>query len=601
VTSISEDDCVRSLHYVPEVEPFTDFAVAVHVSPHAAAAAETTLRRIGVEVRHLGPRVPECLLITSDTTDQTASAMAFSGIAFGDGELITSRADASHHVQQRGALRMHGQYALVGIGPDGALFIENDVFGMCPLYHYRSGRNEIVSNRLHLILEVAKALDWPLTICDEALLTRLLPLRFGQQPCTPRIYFRQVHLVPVGATCRVNKHNGVVDMAWDSGARFSRYEDAIQHAADQILSQARLLCSRYTVLYRLSGGWDSRIVYGALLRGGLQKDTYCWTFPERRDDFRVVCGLIKMFGGKFTNSPIWMNNTVPQDLMTAFRRFRSRQLGCYNLDRGFMSHYRRSFGPNPTLVLLGGGGECFRRVYFKDLQDDARPQDLEKRIVKMLDRFHPLAPFSRELASTFRRALLSMPADNVPESLRLHYLNFRNRFHHGHALSPANCLYLHPLMQASLLEASRLAGPRATSQGKVHFDLQAIADQRLPHLPFDLPGKQFSRELATELQFAGAEQARLEFDMDESVYRPIRLPVEAPPALFRGAEKRALWKEAFSHAYERMRSYKLFRRICSAEFRDYILGFERLKPEYYYPWTTSVIGTSDLLDIAESK
>jgi hypothetical protein len=590
---------VRPLHYVPEVEPFADFAVAVGVSVRAAAAAEANLRRIGVQVRHLGPRKQNCLLISSETIDETTSAMAFSGVAFGDGELIASRADARRHVQQRGALRMHGQYALVGVGPDGVLFVENDVFGMIPLYHYRSGRKEVISNRLHLLLEAARALDWPLTICDEALLTRLFPRSFGQQPCSPRIYFREVHLVPVGSTCRVSKHNGVVDLVRDPEARFSRYEDAIQHAADQILNQVRLLCSHHTVLYRLSGGWDSRVVYGALLRGGLQTSTYCWTFPWRRDDFRIVCGLIKMFGGRFTDSAVWMNNTAPQDLTTAFLRFRSRQLGCYSLNRGFVSHCRRSFGPTTSIVLLGGGGECFRRFYFKSLQDDARPKDLERMLVKTFDRFPPLVRFSKKLASTFRRGLLSMPADSVPESLRLHYINFRNRFHCGHALPPVNSLSFHPLMQASLLEACRLVGPRAVAQGKVIFDLQAIADRRLPHLPFDVPHKAFSSSMATESQFGGAERADLHLDADESVYRPIRLPVKAPRALFHGAEKHALWKEAFCHAYERMRSHKLFRRICSAELRDYILGFERLKPESYYPWTASVIGTGDLLDFAK--
>src|SRR5690606_32502387 len=108
---------------------------------------------------------------------------------------------------------------------------------------------------------------WPLSLSEEAMLTRLYPIHFGQQLCTAEAHFEQIRMLPVGTYCRIRER--AIRHERTQTETFASYEDAIQAGAAGIENQVGIACANRRAVYRLSGGWDSRIVYGALLKRAL--------------------------------------------------------------------------------------------------------------------------------------------------------------------------------------------------------------------------------------------------------------------------------------------------------------------------------------------
>jgi len=576
-----------------------DFAVVVASRRHRQKLPELA-SRLSLYSGEICTRRSSITLLSSESIPSSLGAQAFAGIGFADGQLLTSLAETAQYLRTHDELCLHGLYACVRLLRTGLVVVESDVFGMAPLYHYQAARRHVVSNRLHLLVEVARELGWSLTLSHQAMLTRLFPVHFGQQLSTRQVYFREIQLLAPRERCVIRGMK--VEVEAIPAPTFERYEDAIQHGFSSIRKLLRQICDRHQVFLRLSGGWDSRVLYGALLREELLDSVYCWTLPSKTDDFRVVCGLVERFGGRFSDSPVWLRSTHPQDLMIAFTRYRSYHLGCYSANLGFETHCRAGFGPDTVCVLFGGGGECFRTLYLHDLPADATARNVETRIREVLSNVPPLEASAARLARIFRKNLLAISGHDVHESLRQHYIYFRNRFHYGISTqSITNRVNMQPLLHESLLEACRLAGPEAIANGRIHFDLHALGHEDLPHLPFESPKKRFSDAVAAQSRFGRIAPRDPSFHPDEEHYQVIRLRLAVSKSLYRTQDKNQLWKRSFAQAYGHVRSHRWFRNLYTDAFHDYIDSLEQESPQRYYQWTASVIGTSDLLSIAESR
>lgn len=569
---------------IGEAPPFTDYALVLGATSLEGLPSMLTTQSLG----------GSCSLVAPVGHASANDVLAFSGFALAPGRLLSSVSDVGEHLDRAGALPRSGCYSCLHRTAD-SLVLSSDAFGTHPLYHYDNGKQQMFSPRLHLLLEVVRAMGWPLCRDDEALLTRLFPVSYGQQLMTRRVYFEQIELVPMGHDVVIT--GGEVELHPVAVRQFDRYEHALRAGADAMLEEMTTLCAAHPLLYRLSGGWDSRAFFAAMLRGNLHRSSHAWTFPALRRDFRVVCGLVRRYGGRFSESPIWLSATRPQSLHEAFARFRSRHLGIYATDVAFDSHVRSSFDVNTAFVVFGGGGECFRNFYFA-YRDELTSTDVQNEIASHLRRV-PYAPKQIEsLSERMRVHLLALPAPTVHGSLRRHYLEFRNRFHFGTStLSVWNLLHAHPLMQQSLLEASLLAGDQAVARGAIHHDLMAVGDAALPHLPFDQRDKAFAPTVIERSFFARRPDA-LDFDTDPSVYAPVELHVDAPPARFSPRERTTFWLEQFDIAFQRVREDALFGPFCTDAVRDYILSLRDKKPVHFHQWSGAFMGTADLLTYA---
>lgn len=520
----------------------------------------------------------------------------FSGIGFREGQLVT-RETADDFAW--GPEAHDGNYTVI-VAEDDGLMIANDAFGIGVLFVYRAanGRKTIISNNLHMLLTICRLAGLPLHAHEESFFKRLHPFSLGQQPSGSTAFFDEISMVGVGDFLRIRQ--GAVHVETKPRVRHAAYGDALAAGVEALRNQVRAGAAfGDTLVYRMSGGYDSRAIFGALLKEKLLPQSWCWTFPEKEDDFRVVKLLVNYYGGKFADNLPWRHDTRRLDIEGAFNMRLSHNCGLYSSHLGFELHPRRAFDCNTVIVFNGGGGECFRDFYFTT-PDIEQPGVLESQITRLIaHRFPSLGASSQMVADLFARDFRSMPGETLKEKMRSHYLNFRNRFHFGNpTASRGSRINLTPLMQTSFLDAAEALRRSNRDFRHMLHDLFMMLDDRLALFPFDEEAKAFGPEFL----LPGAEKKRkalLEELRDlNCAYDPVSLSSNYPEPEVTPRENRIFLERKMQQAAERVRDHGIYRSVNFDGYLADLFSVRARNQRAYKQYRDSLISTAHLLDYA---
>lgn len=468
---------MAKLPFVPHYEPQSDFLIVLRDSAwirdtmHELGA--TAIVRSGYTAYLWNSRLGDRFLL---------------GVGVIDGKLIVGPQRLDGFPAQLGA----GGYTIIDLTGDRAI-VHPDFFGMSPVYV----SDKLVTNRLHLAGIVARSID-----VNNALSSTYNDGGFSFSFSTFKTPIRDVELLPAGARVQLGPEHVKVLRA-DASEDFEAldpeaYWALIERGAEEVVDNvAAVVDSGLPVFADITGGRDSRVVFGALVAAGRQRDVVFNTIANPttdalRTDLEIGTGLVSLYGGSYSERPRvvgYAEHGLEQNL----ERRRSQVFGAYHWIVPSDVRPHISLSMSRTIRMLGGGGELYRDYWrpmlFTSIDSEQVADD--DLVYAMLSRhlgtrlgaryFERYAP---NLLATFR----ALPGGSVGHKLDAHYLNFRNRFHFGsRQSSPESMITMNVATSPSLLAASRGLPARDRAAGRVLFDVIRSFDERLAYLSFDSP------------------------------------------------------------------------------------------------------------------
>ncbi|MGA4777952.1 hypothetical protein ACPCUX_05355 [Cellulosimicrobium sp. AB352] len=468
---------MTGLPFVPHYDPQSDFLITRSDSPEIRermlSLGATAAVRDGFTAYLWNSRLGDRFLL---------------GVGVLDGQLLLGPRRLGVFPARLGA----GNYTVVELSESGAV-VQPDLFGMNTVYYSES----LVTNRLHLAAMVARRVD-----ADNALSSTYNDGGFSFSFNTFKTPVQGVSLLPAGARVAVSRAALSVTRT-DSSDEFvtcepEDYWALIERGAQEVVDNVvAVVDSGLPVFADITGGRDSRVVFGALVAAGKQREVVFNTIANPateglRADLEIGTGLVSHYGGTYSERPRaagYAEHSVDQQL----QRRRSQVFGAYHWIVPTDLRTVTSLGTSRTIRMLGGGGELYRDYWrpmlFTSVDPDERAND--ENVYAMLSRHRTGAlglrhfdRYSRDLVETFR----DLPGETMGHKLDAHYLNFRNRFHFGSRQTSAESMStLNVATSPALLAASRALPARERASGRVLFDVIKELDEELAYLPFDKP------------------------------------------------------------------------------------------------------------------
>jgi hypothetical protein len=481
--------------------PFVDCAVINFKDSNSASrcvdrlTSALGLHGLAIQWRAIG--IPDCVVVLS--TDAPIRSVnghtrIFSGFGkiegrfiFGNSELPAESSNINCDV---------GQFTYFDIGPDGVR-ADNDLFGHGHLFASQHSDCAIISNRLHLQTLVIGALGHALELHGESALSLLFSndLFFSQQNMSRDMLTKGVVLI--GIDKRASLKNGVLDYQRKEVLYHcmspGSYEQLVNEGVKDIVENVKIVLDKTTfktVILELSGGKDSRMVFGAAMH---YPDWQARVKLQTREvpgseDLPIACGIANMFGAHF-----YGGSTIRQDPLSAeqsLNLWRSYFHGLYH--RVAATAWTNSGRNTEALTLGGGNGEIYRTFWHANLRKYTLAGDTVVTFAERIARNAGLwEVFNRDnetaIASYIQNSVDQLPGVDLRSKLEAHYLFFRNRSHFG----LRGFSFYHemptwfPLMSGSLLRAVHSLPFEQRVSGRLVYDVLQKLHPILANIRFD--------------------------------------------------------------------------------------------------------------------
>jgi hypothetical protein len=485
------------------MKPFDLSVVSAPAGPDGFVARTWPFSDFLFEVRRPPPEW------TADATG--AECLHFSGIAQVKDRIYAS-AEALSAALKDGRITPGditdgiGFYTAV-VRDGGAILFLNDLLGLEHIYVYEGPGGPIVSNRLHaLALHLGRAgvERKPNLIYAATQLSSHHPL--FRQAHAHGLLVEGLSLVPIDHYVVVTggrverRRKPLIAAVFDGATGGASYSSLIDDAAEELLRNVRTV--RESGLFDqisidLSGGRDSRIIFGSVVRLGQLSETPVNIRDESgTDDLRCALRITRYYGAPlFTGDG---HSEVAQDERFALALWRSYFAGMYHKLRGVPWS---ALGSNVrSLRFTGYCGEIYRSFWGNWFPDQLNAERTAMEGLGMVfDRVAPDFPRKHrdEAVTAFAATIMELPGGSVRQKLDNHYLFFRNRTHFGmRAFHVFNQFVRWPaLISPSLLRASRMLPEDLGRKGKAMFD---VLDRIAPELNFFpyASGKPWPEEIA---------------------------------------------------------------------------------------------------------
>jgi hypothetical protein len=431
-------------------------------------------------------------LLVGDTRPEGSSVKVvfFSGIAVVADGLVSRASDFEKKITS-GCLRIDEMTCLAGcysliLQTESTIIICNDLLGLCPLYVYEDNRYVIVSNRTHLVSHLMLHLGIRRRADLDVVLASLSSThRVFLYPHCHRTYLQGLKIVPADSflTLSEGRIRTVQKSGHNNVSCASRYGDLVEEAASDITQIVRAVV--FSTLFEnrvldISGGQDSRLVFGAVVSLGLLNRCATRTVKtDEQGDQETGIGIAKMFGATFDrgdNHPRYSKRT---EFSVAF--WRSMKAGVHH--KVGLSNWPSLWQANRTVRLNGGCGEVYRNVWFKEalFRELSNVEAFGATCRPGVPRKYRVRAFDSLWSS-----INSMPGQKIFEKVHYHYAFFLNPFHFG--IPQYNQWYgylpFSSLQSKAMLKAARMLDCRSQCLGKVIFDVTTHLKPVLAQLPF---------------------------------------------------------------------------------------------------------------------
>ena len=360
-----------------------------------------------------------------------------------------------------------GRYSRIKF--DGkSIIVDNDYFGLEKIFLMQIQGTNIISNRLHLLLEAARALGIPLSL-DETVVEAMLSSNiwlFAQQSFTTKTCIQNVSVAPIEKLIFINPEGKILLKDKDI-AKILKSNDgnelinkaAIRNAVTDIKNRT---CNTYSKsvdqvkITDVTSGLDSRMVLSVLpINEILSSGGSPISFRTLKidGDWEYAKKIAAYFGLRFIKC-----DNRPLSPFDVYRQKRSWLMGKYfkfNYIKGEIKSW-----DSIHLNFTGGGGEAMTRPYVRqyvglvqaiaisklatEIQSDALIDALKGRFPGFItDNVAPLIKVISE-------ELLRIPGDSFLGKLEYLYLAYRTPYHFNTFTSNYNVLTLMPLLSKPL-------------------------------------------------------------------------------------------------------------------------------------------------------
>lgn len=385
-----------------------------------------------------------------------------------------------------------GNYTILNIKSSAARIIP-DPFGMNLTYY----SDKLVTNRLHLASLIVDDVNVPYALTAFHGRTGL-SLNFN----TLETPVRGVSLLPANSSISI-ENGRITASLMDSASDFNllspdEYWNYIERGAEEISRNvSAIIDSGQPATADVTGGKDSRIVFGALVATGKNKHALFNTIanptsPMLETDLRIATGLVDYYGGKYGGGPRtvgYSQTTVANNL----RRRRSQIYGAYHWltpsDIRPLSELQKS----SFVRMLGGGGELYRDSWrtiefpWQDPTESASALNLEKMLKQ-----HRGNDFESSIPSNYLEHLIQtfekFAGNTIGDKIDGHYFNLRCRLHFGtRPVITETSTSISLATSTNLLRAYRGLPAHERTSGRVIFDVLSIFDSKLPYFELEVP------------------------------------------------------------------------------------------------------------------
>lgn len=358
---------------------------------------------------------------------------------------------------------------------------DTDYSGYKVLYYYHDGEMWAVSNSLAQTVEFLLHAGLPITP-NYAHLAAIHGHGSGNsQLFSFETIIRGIRVLP-RATTLVMTRNGVDVERWPAVEQ-RQYEAGLsQHLHTWVGRYETLaLDSRTNLTVDVTGGVDSRTNFALALTAmrrlggdGVQPRLSCGSTETNTEDLRVAKRLSTAFGLQLNDERRFRGYPLTPE--ESYKTLRDLSVGVY------YPLYVPSEGPSPDKIAIsGGGGEIHRRFY----ENHQRSKDPDKFFAAYARRTR--YPWLGNELARDGRAAVEFAARPGNDLLRIHYREFRHRYHVGRL--PRYAVAFTPLDSVTADLAQSQAGPERLDEGQFNYDVLASLVPELLDMPFDDPKK----------------------------------------------------------------------------------------------------------------
>ncbi|MDD7384430.1 MAG: hypothetical protein SPI12_03435 [Actinomycetaceae bacterium] len=466
---------MAALRFVPQDVPQADFVIVRTTTP----AIDDLLTDLGAyRVTKENYTLYSWYPVGADTL--------FFGAGVVDGRFYVGPTTLAQQPSHFGA----GTYTVIGLG-DSVATIQPDIFGMNMLFYSDS----LVTNRLHLAALILRSID----------VNNAISVFYGQTGFSFNFNMlttpvKGVQVLPTHSRITVGGNGVVVSTHVQdfSVLEPDEYWELIHAGAEDVAQNvSAVVNSGYPVLADISGGRDSRIIFGALVSQGLQHRVIFNTIAQATSpmlalDLRIGSGLVARYGGSYEGMPRivgFSHNSVAQNI----ERRRSHIFGSYHWITPADFRPVSGIFKTPVVRMLGGGGEMYRTnwgvIEFSkaDPELPASAEHIAQALRQPRGRF-----VSDEMVNRFFPDLLHtfevLPGQKLGDKIESHYVNLRSRLHFAaRPILPENSVSISLATSPYLLRAFRGLPAAEQRSGRVIYDVLSVFDPQLPLLEFEVP------------------------------------------------------------------------------------------------------------------
>ena len=333
---------------------------------------------------------------------------------------------------------------------NGKVELGTDYFGLGKLYYYKRGKQFVCANNYHMLVILLHYLDEKLEINYDVINALLCKMNqpFSQR-FTRECEISNIYLLPVGKKIVIREDvlfdDTEIQDAFQIDRTFTQqeYVELLESGREEILdnTNAALSYDNYDeFVVELTGGLDSRIVYGALTNFDLtNKQVYINTIKgkDNEADIEIATQINNIYNFPWDNRHNIVRKksykSVQNDINSHFI------LGGYFFP---LDYYPSSYNimlenlENEKKVLNFHGffGEICCRPYFTremlKKYEGIETFDIEEFMPVCINRKDILSEKSYSLlCSVMKEELEKIPGKSFVERYEMYYLFYRNRFH----------------------------------------------------------------------------------------------------------------------------------------------------------------------------
>lgn len=486
---------VSEVPYWKSVEPFKDFAVIALKSSNYDEDKIKSIEKLEYKITKENFGDINSYIVHNDSFDiKKDNLYIFSGLGKIESKLYFGQ--ESFKQEDINYLDMGKNVGLFTYlyADTKQIFLTQDYFGCGILFYYENEEMLIVSNRYHLLLVLMNKMTCKIEPNKESI-AAVLGGRgnysgFVSQNIFHEMGIKDTYQLPLNKEILIDqtgwkiidKNIAIENISYDE----KKYVNLLEQATKEIIENIHCIeeCEKFKdIVCDLSGGMDSRVVFGGVLNANKSKNIKIRTkkTPGSRD-LEIGVGLANTFGFDFYKEDSSM--LEPLEVEDNSDIWRSYFMGCYHRT-GFTTSSNKGKGIN-RVRLSGACGEYFRIFWSKLIKNVEQYNSKEVSEEIFADNIYDFK-IKESIQNKLCEELQRLPGSTTNEKLEAHYMFFRGRYHFGMRQFETyhDCAIWFPLLSPALLEASRMLTLEERKSDKIIYEITERLCPILIHMEYD--------------------------------------------------------------------------------------------------------------------